>query len=86
MNGVMGLFQSIGEMIRLFVETVYGCKAAFRNQDKVFRQIAEIGNYTLPIAALISVFIRAALALETGPQLHLFGLEENIWESLRQEC
>ncbi len=78
MNGVTGFFQSTGEMIRLFVETIYWCKAAFRNRDKVFRQMAEVGNYTLPFAALISVFVGAALALETGPQLALFGLEQNI--------
>jgi phospholipid/cholesterol/gamma-HCH transport system permease protein len=78
MNGVTGFFQSTGEMVKLFVETVYWCKAAFRNRDKVFRQMAEIGNYTLPFAALISVFVGAALALETGPQLALFGLEQNI--------
>lgn len=78
MNGVTGFFQSTGEMIKLFGETIYWCKAAFRNRDKVFRQMAEIGNYTLPFAALISVFVGAALALETGPQLALFGLEVNI--------
>lgn len=78
MNGVTGLFQSTGEMLKLFVETVYWCKTAFKNRDKVFRQMAEIGNHTLPFAALISVFVGAALALETGPQLALFGLEQNI--------
>lgn len=78
MNGVTGFFESTGEMVKLFVETIYWCKAAFRNRDKVFGQMAEIGNYTLPFAALISVAIGAALALNTGPQLHLFGLEQNI--------
>jgi phospholipid/cholesterol/gamma-HCH transport system permease protein len=40
--------------------------------------MAEIGNHTLPFAALVSIFVGAALALETGPQLAQFGLEQNI--------
>jgi phospholipid/cholesterol/gamma-HCH transport system permease protein len=78
MNRVTAFFQSTGEILKLFVETIYWSKTAFRNRDKVFRQMAEIGNYTLPFAALVSVFVGAALALETGPQLTLFGLEQNI--------
>ncbi len=78
MNNVTAFFQATGEMLKLFMESVYWCKAAFSNRDKVFRQMAEIGNYTLPFAALISLFVGAALALESGPQLALFGLEVNI--------
>jgi ABC-type transporter Mla maintaining outer membrane lipid asymmetry permease subunit MlaE len=63
MNDVTRFFQSIGEMLELFVETVYWCKAAFRNRDKIIREMVEIGNYTLPFAALISVFVEAALQL-----------------------
>ncbi len=78
MNKVTAFFQGTGEILILFVESIYWCKAAFSNRDKVFRQMVEIGNYTLPFAALISLFVGAALALESGPQLALFGLEVNI--------
>lgn len=78
MSRVTSFFQTTGEIVRLFIESVYWCKSAFSNKDKVFRQIAEIGNYTLPVAALISIFIGGVLALQSGPTLALFGLEENI--------
>ncbi len=78
MNSVTGFFQATGEIVKLFMETVYWCKASFSNRDKVFRQMAEIGNHTLPFAALIALFVGAALALESGPQLAKFGLEVNI--------
>lgn len=78
MNVITVFFQTTGEIIELLLESIYWCKAAFSNREKIFRQMAEIGNYTLSFAALVSVFVGAALALESGPQLRLFGLEVNI--------
>ncbi|HXG30700.1 MAG TPA: ABC transporter permease [Thermodesulfobacteriota bacterium] len=78
MNGIGSLFQTAGEILGLLAESVYWCKAAISNRDKVFRQMVEIGNNTLPVAALISLFIGGVLALQSGPQLAQFGIEENI--------
>ena len=78
MNSVNAFFQTTGEILGLLVESIYWCKAATRNRDKVFRQMVEIGNNTLPVAALISLFIGGVLALQSGPQLAQFGIEENI--------
>jgi len=78
MNGINSFFQTTGEILGLFMESIYWCKAAVSNRDKVFRQMVEIGNNTLPVAALISLFIGGVLALQSGPQLAHFGIEENI--------
>ncbi|HSE83078.1 MAG TPA: ABC transporter permease [Thermodesulfobacteriota bacterium] len=78
MSRVTSFFQTTGEMLGLLAESVYWSKATFRNREKVAVQMAEIGNSTLPIAALISIFIGGVLALQSGPTLALFGLEENI--------
>ncbi|MGQ0792773.1 MAG: MlaE family ABC transporter permease [Deltaproteobacteria bacterium] len=78
MSSMTSFFQTTGEIIKLFIESLYWCKTALRNRAMVFAQMREIGNNTLPVAALISVFIGGVLALQSGPTLALFGIEENI--------
>lgn len=78
MSRVTSFFQATGEILKLLAESVYWSKATFSNREKVARQMLEIGNNTLPIAALISIFIGGVLALQSGPTLALFGLQENI--------
>jgi len=77
-NSITTFFQTTGEILGLFIESLYWCKASIGNREKVFAQIREIGNHTLPVAALISIFIGAVLALQTGPTLAEFGVQENI--------
>jgi len=78
LNSVISLFQTTGEILRLLGESVYWCRTFFDNRDKVYRQMLEIGNHTLPVGALISLFIGGVLALQSGPALAQFGVEENI--------
>jgi phospholipid/cholesterol/gamma-HCH transport system permease protein len=70
--------QGLGEGVTLFLQAVYWCKAAPRNMDKILAHLLEFGNATLPIAALMAVFIGGVLALQTGSRLAQFGLEGNI--------
>jgi len=70
--------QTTGEMLALFVETVFFCKEAPRNLPAIFRQMSEIGIGTLPIAALMALFIGMVLALQTGAELALYGSQEAI--------
>jgi len=60
------------------METLYWCKSAISNSDKVFAQLYIIGNQTLPVGALIALFSGGVLALQAGPTLAQFGLEENV--------
>jgi phospholipid/cholesterol/gamma-HCH transport system permease protein len=75
---ILDAAQTSGEMLALFVETLYACKEAPRNLPAISRQIYEIGVGTLPIAALTALFIGMVLALQTGTQLALYGTQEAI--------
>jgi len=74
----MAFFRTTGGLLGLFMETLYWCKSAFSNSDKVFAQLYIIGNQTLPVGALIALFSGGVLALQAGPTLAQFGLEENV--------
>jgi phospholipid/cholesterol/gamma-HCH transport system permease protein len=78
LNGVMAFLRTTGGLLGLFIETLYWCKSAIRNSDKVFAQLYIIGNQTLPVGALIALFSGGVLALQAGPTLAQFGLEENV--------
>jgi len=78
LNSVMEFFRTTGGLLGLFMETLYWCKSAISNSDKVFAQLYIIGNQTLPVGALIALFSGGVLALQAGPTLAQFGLEENV--------
>lgn len=75
---ILGVAQTAGEMVALLVETVYYFKAAPRNLPAIFRQMYDIGIGTLPIAALMALFVGMVLALQTGAELALYGTQEVI--------
>lgn len=74
----MAFFRTTGGLLGLLMETLYWCKSAFSSSDKVFAQLYIIGNQTLPVGALIALFSGGVLALQAGPTLAQFGLEENV--------
>lgn len=78
MNSVMHFFKTTGGLVGLFVETLYWCKSAFKNGDKILQQLLTIGYQTLPVGALIALFSGGVLALQSGPTLAQFGVEENV--------
>ena len=78
MNSVLVFLKITGGLLGLLMETLYWCKASFSNSDKVFAQLYIIGNQTLPVGALIALFSGGVLALQAGPTLAQFGLEENV--------
>ena len=67
-----------GEMLALLVETLYYFKDARRNWPAIARQIQTVGIGTLPIAALMAIFIGMVLALQTGAELANYGSQEAI--------
>jgi phospholipid/cholesterol/gamma-HCH transport system permease protein len=70
--------QNLGEMLALLIETLFYFKEAPRNRSAIVAQLYEVGIGTLPIAALMSLFIGMVLALQTGSQLALLGVQEKI--------
>ncbi|HEV2453884.1 MAG TPA: ABC transporter permease [Verrucomicrobiae bacterium] len=63
------MFENIGEMILLFWRTLVALPSAWRHRQKIFDQFFEIGNASLLMVCMLSFFIGAVLALQTGPVL-----------------
>jgi phospholipid/cholesterol/gamma-HCH transport system permease protein len=68
------MFQNIGEMVVLFWRTVLALPLAWRQRQKVFDQLFEIGNASLLMVCILSFFIGGVLALQTGPFMAERGL------------
>ncbi len=63
------MFENVGEMVLLFWRTLLALPSAWRQRQKVFDQFFEIGNASLLMVCVLSFFIGAVLALQTGPVL-----------------
>src|SRR5271168_4444108 len=63
------MFESIGEVVLVFWRTLLALPHAWRQRQKVFEQFFEIGNASLLMVCVLSFFIGAVIALQTGPVL-----------------
>ncbi|HVU07490.1 MAG TPA: ABC transporter permease [Verrucomicrobiae bacterium] len=63
------MFENIGEIALLLWRTLLALPLAWRQRQKVFDQFFEIGNASLLMVCVLSFFIGAVLALQTGPVL-----------------
>jgi phospholipid/cholesterol/gamma-HCH transport system permease protein len=68
------MFENIGEIFLLFWRTLLALPFAWRQRRKVFDQFYEIGNASLLMVCVLSFFIGAVLALQTGPLLVEHGM------------
>jgi phospholipid/cholesterol/gamma-HCH transport system permease protein len=68
------MFQNIGEMVLLLWRTLRALPNTFRQRRKVFDQLFEIGNASLLMACILSIFIGGVLTLQSGPVLAERGL------------
>lgn len=68
------MFQNIGEMLVLLARTIRALPRTWHHHRKVLEQLFEIGNASLLMACILSVFIGGVLALQTGPVLAERGL------------
>lgn len=68
------MFQNLGEMILLFGRTLRALPLTWRHRHKVFEQFYDIGNASLLMVCMLSFFIGAVVALQTGPVLVDRGL------------
>src|SRR6267378_1268576 len=68
------MFQNIGEIALLFWRTFCALPFAWRQRQKVYDQFFEIGNASLLMVCVLSFFIGAVIALQTGPLLVERGL------------
>ncbi|MCL4178146.1 MAG: ABC transporter permease [Verrucomicrobia bacterium] len=72
------MFHSLGEMLVLFGRALRALPLSWRHRRKIFEQLFEIGNASLLMACVLSLFIGAVLALQTGPILAERGLASYI--------
>ena len=68
------MFQSIGEVLILLWQTILSAAHLPRQAKKVTDQLFEIGNASLLMAGILSLFIGGVIALQTGPVLAERGL------------
>lgn len=68
------MFQNVGEMLVLLWKTLLALPLVFRNRRKVFEQLFEIGNASLLMACILSMFIGGVIALQIGPVLRERGI------------
>src|SRR5216110_3090612 len=68
------MFENIGEMLLLFWRTVQALPLLWRHRQKIYDQLFEIGNASLLMACILSLFIGGVIALQTGPLLAERGL------------
>src|SRR5579863_6242524 len=72
------MFQNLGEMMLLFFRTLRALPLAWRQRQKVFDQLFEIGNASLLMVCILSFFIGGVIALLTGPVLVERGLANSV--------
>src|SRR6266446_674561 len=72
------MFENIGEMVVLFWRTVQSLPLVVRQRFKIYDQLFEIGNASLLMACILSLFIGGVLTLQTGPYLAERGLASAI--------
>lgn len=68
------MFQNIGEMVLLFWRSLVALPHSWRHRRKIFEQLFEIGNASLLMACILSLFIGGVIALQSGPVLRERGL------------
>jgi phospholipid/cholesterol/gamma-HCH transport system permease protein len=72
------MFQSLGEMMLLFLRTLRALPLVWRQRRKVFDQFFEIGNASLMMVCILSFFIGSVIALLTGPVLAGRGIANSV--------
>src|SRR2546425_2591688 len=72
------MFQNIGELLLLLWRTLEALPLAWRHRQKIYDQLFEIGNASLLMACILSLFIGGVIALQTGPLLAERGLSAYI--------
>ena len=72
------MFQNVGEMITLLWRTLRSLSQTPRQYRKVLDQLFEIGNASLLMACMLSLFIGGVLSLQIGPVLAERGLSSFI--------
>jgi phospholipid/cholesterol/gamma-HCH transport system permease protein len=72
------MFQNIGEMAVLLWRTFKALPLCLRQRNKIYSQLFDIGNASLLMACILSLFIGGVITLHTGTELTARGLSSVI--------
>ena len=72
------MFQNIGEMLLVLWRTAQALPQIFRQRNKVYDQLFEMGNASLLMVCILSIFIGGVITLHTGTALAERGLSSII--------
>src|SRR5207249_9466703 len=72
------MFENISEMLLLLWRIIRSLPLILRQRYKIYDQLFEIGNASLLMACILSLFIGGVLTLQTGPYLAERGLASAI--------
>jgi phospholipid/cholesterol/gamma-HCH transport system permease protein len=75
LDGITRMLRATGGAIFLFTAAIWECRLAPLHLPKILVQMSEIGAATLPITAMISLFIGGVLSLQTGSTLANYGIQ-----------
>ena len=75
---VINILEFSGFTIILFLNSLYYLKRIFRRRHEIARQMYNAGVRTIIVLSVVSIFTGMVLALQTGIELRVFNLEENI--------
>lgn len=68
------MFQNIGEILTLLCKTISQLRYIPRQMQKIVENLFEMGNASLLMAGLLSLFIGGILALQVAPQMAERGI------------
>jgi phospholipid/cholesterol/gamma-HCH transport system permease protein len=70
-GGILGVLQVLGEVTQLFLATVRASRFAGSERDRgrILAQMVRVGTDTLPIGALLSLFVGMVLVVQAADQL-----------------
>ena len=72
------MFHDLGDILVLWWRVLCALPSCWHHRRKIFEQFFEIGNASLLMACVLSLFIGGVLALQTGPVLSERGLSNLI--------
>jgi len=78
MNFLLNVLREIGEALFMMFGALGQVRTAWVNRQKIIAHVLEIGNASLPMVVILSVFIGGVLALQTGYALSSTGLQSRL--------
>jgi phospholipid/cholesterol/gamma-HCH transport system permease protein len=72
---ILEVFQILGEGIYVFFGTLRQIRLDARTRERIIDQLVRVGTDTLPLAALVSLFVGMVMVVQSADQLEQFTQE-----------